>query len=147
MLTYYDSEIKEFNSNMKQLVNFRMDDGLMKDFVQNVYPAAKKETARSTSIRENQIAALIQLLYTGKGLEVPGLKGTGWHAFNALTEYVNHERTTRVKDGRNEAEVRFEAINFGSGNDLMQRGLNSLLDMSSIHNELTTKPEIVKFAY
>jgi phage/plasmid-like protein (TIGR03299 family) len=137
MLTYYDNEIDQFNTNMKQLVNFRMDDKLMTDFVHNVYPVAKKETSRSTSIRENQIASLIQLLYTGKGLEVPGLKGTGWHAFNALTEYVNHERTTRVKDGRDETEVRFEAINFGSGNDLMQRGLSSLLEMSEVHNELT----------
>ncbi|MHC4372383.1 MAG: DUF932 domain-containing protein, partial [Planctomycetota bacterium] len=91
----------------------------------------------------NQISTLIDLLHSGRGVDQPGVKGTGWHAFNALTEFVNHERTTRVKEGRDEAEVRFEAINFGSGNDLMQRGLAILLKMSESHHE----PDIVKFSY
>jgi len=142
MLSYYDKEIKGFNDNMKQLVDFRMDSDATNHFVNCMYPVpTKTESKRSESIRTNQITSLIDLLYTGKGVDVPGLKGTGWHAFNALTEFVNHERTTRVKEGRDEAEVRFEAINFGSGNDLMQRGLGILLDMSN------SQPDIVKFAY
>jgi len=142
MLSYYDKEIKGFNDNMKQLVDFRMDADATNHFVNAMYPVpVKAESKRSESIRTNQISSLIDLLYTGKGVDVPGLKGTGWHAFNALTEFVNHKRTTRVKEGRDEAEVRFEAINFGSGNDLMQRGLGILLNMS------TSQPDIVKFAY
>jgi phage/plasmid-like protein (TIGR03299 family) len=143
MLSYYDKEIASFNSNMKQLVDFRMNTSATKRFVNTLYPVAKKETKRSESIRTNQISNLIDLLHTGRGVnEVAGLKGTGWHAFNALSEFVNHERTTRVKEGRDESEVRFEAINFGSGNDLMQRGLGILLEMSKEHHE----PDIVKFS-
>jgi phage/plasmid-like protein (TIGR03299 family) len=138
MLSYYDKEINTFNSNMRQLVDFRMNADATNHFVNALYPVpAKKESKRSESIRTNQISSLIDLLYNGKGVnDIAGIKGTGWHAFNALTEFVNHERTTRVKEGRDEAEVRFEAINFGSGNDLMQRGLNLLLDMSKEHHEL-----------
>jgi phage/plasmid-like protein (TIGR03299 family) len=133
MLSYYDNEIKQFDGSMKQLVNFKMNPDLTKEFIHNLYPEPKgKESKRSESIRGNQIAAFIDLLDTGKGMYVPGLRGTGWHAFNALTEFVNHERTTRVKEGRDESEVRFEAINFGSGNDLMQRGLKLLTDMAAV---------------
>ena len=136
MLSYYDKEINSFNSNMKQLVDFRMDSDATNHFVNAMYPVpTKTESKRSESIRTNQIATLIDLLYTGRGVETPGLKGTGWHTFNALTEFVNYGRTTRVKDGRDEAEVRFETINFGSGNALMQRGLGILLDMSTEHRE------------
>ena len=142
MLTYYDKEINNFNDNMKQLVDFRMDSDATNHFVNAMYPVpTKTESKRSESIRVNQIASLIDLLFRGRGVDQPGVKGTGWHAFNALTEFVNHERTTRVKDGRDEAEVRFEAINFGSGNELMQRGLGILLEMS------TSQPDIVKFDY
>jgi len=148
MLSYYNNEIADFNSNMLQLTQYKMNGEATTNFVHDLYPAAKKESKRSESIRNNQISSLIELLYTGKGVEdVPGLKGTGWHALNALTEFVNHERTTRVKAGRDEADVRFEAINFGSGNDLMQRGLKLLLEGSKEHHELTNQPDIVKFAY
>jgi hypothetical protein len=149
MLSYYNKEINSFNINMKQLVDFRMNQDATKHFVNSLYPVpVKKETKRSESIRTNQISSLIDLLSNGRGVnEIGGLKGTGWHAFNALTEFVNHERTTRVKEGRDEAEVRFEAINFGSGNDLMQRGLGILLEMSKSHYEQTNQPDIVKFEY
>ncbi len=131
MLTYYDKEIKTFDASMKQLVAFKMTDTRMTEFVHQLYPKpAGTPSKRSVSMRENNMAAFIDLLYNGYGIDVPGLKGTGWHAFNALTEYVNFHRTTRVKEGREENEVRFEAINFGSGNDLMQRGLTLLLEMS-----------------
>lgn len=136
MLTYYDREIKSFDASMKQLVDLRMNEQMTKHFIHGMYPdPAKKESDRSRSIRENQMATLINLLDDGKGTDIPGLKGTGWHAFNALTEFVNHERTTRVKEGRDVAEVRFEAVNFGSGNDIMQRGMSLLLEMSAHHNE------------
>lgn len=131
MLSYYDREIKSFDHNMKALVNFKMNDDLLQTFVHRMFPEPKgKETKRSNSLRTGKISTLINLLYSGKGVDVPGLKGTGWHAFNALTEYVNHERSTRVKDGRDVAEVRFEAVNFGSGNDLMQRGMGTLIEMA-----------------
>jgi phage/plasmid-like protein (TIGR03299 family) len=143
MLSYYDKEIKQFDSSMRQLVEYKMNPTLTKEFIHRLYPEPdKQETNRSKSIRGNQIASFINLLDNGRGMDVPGLSGTGWHAFNALSEYVNHERTTRVKDGRDEAEVRFEAINFGSGNDLMQRGLGILLEMSQSHHELTNQPVV-----
>jgi phage/plasmid-like protein (TIGR03299 family) len=145
MLTYYDKEIKNFDSSMKQLVDLKMTDNRMTEFVHELYPkAAGAPSKRSQSIRTNNMTALIDLLYHGKGLDVPGLKGTGWHVFNALTEYVNYERTTRVQEGREENEVRFEAINFGSGNELMQRGLTLLLDMA---NKNEPYPDFVKAAF
>jgi len=33
---------------------------------------------------------MTELLYSGKGMDIPGVKGTGWQVFNAATEWVDH---------------------------------------------------------
>jgi hypothetical protein len=39
---------------------------------------------------------------------------------------VNHYKGVRVHNGRDPEEVRFQSINFGTGNKLIQNGINRL---------------------
>lgn len=130
MLGFYAKELDTFDNQMRRLTKARFGDDRAVEWFGSLLPKAKTE--RSQSIVSNQTASFVNLLHHGKGTEIPGVRGSAYGALNALTEYVNHERPTRVKEGRDAEEVRYEAVNFGSGDVLMQRGKKALLDVIDI---------------
>lgn len=53
---------------------------------------------------------------SGRGIDA-GIRGTAWAAFNAFTEYTNHQRPTRgVNDTAEQNKRRFESVLLGQGN-------------------------------
>ena len=66
---------------------------------------------------------IAQLFESGRGNALPGVRGTLWAAYNAVTEYVSHER------GRSD-ETRLNAL-FNDGAQLNQRALDVALAMAA----------------
>lgn len=124
MLKYYNNEIKAFDDKMMKLVNKRMDLRESLDWFRSLFPAPK--SPRGETVLENQVQVFLDCLENGRGSGIVGVKGTSYGAFQALTEYINHHRSVRVHNDREEAEVKFQSIHFGTGNGLAQRGLSSL---------------------
>ena len=129
MVGFYGKEQATFNDKMKALVKYPMTERAMVDWFTGLLPKPIKGSKRSNSIHENTRSKFVELLNSGMGVEVPGVRGTGYHALNALTEFVNHHRSTRVKAERDPAEVKWESTLFGSGNQFMQKGFNKIVDM------------------
>lgn len=69
------------------------------------------EGEKPTTRAKNQLDEITRLFSAGAGNEGQ----TRWDAFNAVTEFVDHSRSSRVSEGRNGAEVRFESVLMGSG--------------------------------
>ena len=65
---------------------------------------------------------IMELFETGKGNYLPGVKGTQWAAYNAVTEYLTHYR------GQSE-ETRFNSLMFLDGAKLNQKALNTLITL------------------
>ncbi len=86
-------------------------------YIAEVYPDPAGEAvsnSRVKGIRERILA----INETGAGHDIPGVMGTLWGAYNAITEYVDHERG--IPDGKvtvsaGKADTRLESIWFGSG--------------------------------
>lgn len=57
--------------------------------------------------KQNQIADIATLFETGRGMELAGVKGTVWAAYNAVTEYLTHNA------GHN-ADSRYNSLWFGA---------------------------------
>ena len=81
-----------------------------------------KEGAEISTRTQNQARELNRLFASGTG----NLGKTRWDAFNAVTEYVDHSRSSRVSEGRSEGEVRFESVLMGSGDALKARAFDLL---------------------
>jgi len=81
-----------------------------------------REEAEISTRTQNQAKELNRLFSAGTG----NLGRTRWDAFNAVTEYVDHGRSSRVTEGRDESEVRFESVLMGSGDALKARALDLL---------------------
>jgi phage/plasmid-like protein (TIGR03299 family) len=64
-------------------------------------------------------APIINLFESGKGQQLPGVRGTMWAALNAVTEYVDHHR-----NGNGDAvDRRLESAWFGQGAELKRKAL------------------------
>jgi phage/plasmid-like protein (TIGR03299 family) len=82
-----------------------------------------KESTRTENIRYE----ILGLFDHGKGNRDPLVKGSAWALFNGVTEYVDFNRSARGKTDGQRLESRAESLLFGSGADIKQRALDSLL--------------------
>lgn len=89
-------------------------------------PAEGANKTRAVNARRE-----IGSLYLGgqKGGNQTAVKGTAYGLLNAVVEYSDHRRTTRVGSGSvSKAESRMESVLWGSGADLKQKAVDLLLE-------------------
>lgn len=79
-----------------------------------------REDLKVSTRGDNNREELVGLFTSGKGNSGKTL----WDAYNAITEYSDHHRSTRVVEGRNAEEVRLQSNWFGSGFAFKQKGLD-----------------------
>ena len=58
---------------------------------------------------------------------LPGIGSTAWSAFNAVSEWSDHQRTFRGLDNRMRAERRLDSIWFGASDQFKQRAFSMAL--------------------
>jgi phage/plasmid-like protein (TIGR03299 family) len=125
MMNFFIEEQNKKDEQMSFLVkkNFSRQQAI--EWFTELFP--KSDAERAKTIMENRLISFGNRLDNGIGVEqIQGMKGTAYCAFNALTEYVNHEKTIRGSNGDRE-DKRFDSVVFGSGNTLIYKGLNTLL--------------------
>lgn len=92
---------------------------------QMVNLAADLMPGHSESARlEGMRSKVIDLYDNGTGIH--GIAGTKWAAFNAVTEYVDHHRSTRRSDESTSEDSRLSSAWFGSGAKLKAKAFEIL---------------------
>ena len=71
-------------------------------------------TKRAETMRSNRIEAVSNLVETGAGADIAGVRGTAYGMFQALVEYADHEKQIKVGE-RDRLEAKFENTFWGSG--------------------------------
>ncbi|MCI0462766.1 MAG: DUF932 domain-containing protein [Gemmataceae bacterium] len=90
-------------------------------------PEESKNNGRAAKARSE----LQRLFEEGVGHDQPGVKGTAWAAYNAVTEYVDHHRSARGLDDHDRAGRRLDSIWFGHGAQVKERAWNLALEMAT----------------
>lgn len=67
---------------------------------------------------------VLELFESGRGAQLKGVRGTAWAAYNAVTEYVSHQRGS-------DAARRLDQNWFGSGVGINQRAFEAALQMAA----------------
>ena len=88
-------------------------------------PAEDKRQTNAWNIR----AHLTDLFEGGLGTHIPGVRGTGWGAWQAVTEYTNHHRSTNGV-GEVQRLNREHSVLFGSGNKLNVKAAQHVLSLA-----------------
>ena len=89
---------------------------------------AKQETDEEAlarlGMRSRLVTRISELAESGRGADVPGVRGTYWGAYNAVTEYLTHER------GQSQ-DTRVDSAWFGQSSQLASRALEVAVAQAS----------------
>lgn len=115
--------LKEFKAQGDALYLRPMTSAAMRAFAHELFPSHTEDASgKLVGMRER----VIDLFDNGQGQYLA--RGTRFAAWNAVTEYADHTRTTRrTKDGDDAETSRLSSAWFGSGADLKDRALKLLL--------------------
>jgi len=131
-----EGRIEEFDKAISHLVDTRISDDDFKKFMIAVQPPPKdaKSLADVPTRTQNIWADLNTLYRGGPGADLETAKGTAWGAYNAVTNYADHWRTTHVRGGersgeRAQDEAKAVSLMFGSAAEMKRKALDHLLQM------------------
>ena len=74
---------------LRYLAKVGCDEESLKRYVREVFCPEKVEDETAAKITT---AKVVKLFHEGRGMELPGVAGTYWAAFNAITEFTTHKR-------------------------------------------------------
>lgn len=100
----------------------------LESYFQTLYPDRRGTKSRRA---ENVRNELFRLFENGRGQNLPETKLTTWAAFNAITEFVDHHRSTRGRTDQERASNRLESAWFGSGARLKRQAWDLALEMAT----------------
>ena len=113
---------KEFGKAAQAMASIRFDGARWSNLVEELVPLPERKQGRALNIRKR----LNELYHTGQGAHIPGVYGTGWGAWNAVTEYTTHERST-VGEGEVQRLNREHASLFGSSQAINKKAAHVIL--------------------
>lgn len=117
-----DQEFRATGEQYKRLQNRHINQKDLTKYVRRVFEI-ETEPAKYNGQQQAMTGRVAELFETGKGTELPGVSGTYWAAFNAVTEYLSWER------GKGQ-DTRLNSLWFGESARTNQRALQVALDMA-----------------
>lgn len=96
----------------------------LKKYVRIVFKQNDKDEDNISTRSANIMASVENLFESGKGNDLPGVKGTWWAAYNAVTEYLNYEK------GRN-VQNRLDSLWFGQNGNQSRDALAQAVALAS----------------
>lgn len=98
---------------MRELAKRKCSDADFERYAREVFEPGKADDKEAG---KRILAQVFPLFQAGRGMDLPGVRGTYWGAYNAVTEHLTHNR------GRS-ADTRVDSQWFGTGADLIRRSL------------------------
>ncbi len=121
---FYDDAEEQINRLAWHYPSLRQ----LEEYFRQVYPDSPDgESTRTKNVRQE----MLRLFEEGIGHDMPDIRHTTWTALNAVTEFVDHYRSTRGKTSLDRASNRLESAWFGSGARIKERAWELALKMAT----------------
>jgi phage/plasmid-like protein (TIGR03299 family) len=114
-------EFAATREQLRELARKGCNERTLRRYVREVFEPGRADDEKAAVRTVDKIVPLFE---SGRGADLPRVRGTFWGAFNAITEYVTHER------GRL-ADARVESAWFGDGARLARRALDVGLEFAA----------------
>ena len=125
-------DLRQEELYMHALAEYQLRQSMMQQVLRQVIPDPERRADGTTPnpTRARQARELVtELLESGKGTDIPGVRGTAWGLRNALVEYCNYHRTTTGKDDDARQENRFVSSMWGASARLIETADEVLVEM------------------
>jgi len=122
-------DVKRMEGRLNFLASRRLTREAVGSIFDRLFPKTKKDDGAETSStrRENILADVLKIYEMNDGNAFPEQRGTAYNLLNAITNYVDHERSSK-EDGRAESAM------FGSGDTLKSKALETILEVGKTLN-------------
>lgn len=117
----------QFDDELHAMLNTAMTGSRLNDYFDDLLPSAG--TDRQEKSRVETLAAF-NGNFENETNTLPGVRGTAWAAYNAVSEWADHQRKFRGKSAQAKAENRLSSVWFGASNTLKQRAYRSALELA-----------------
>jgi hypothetical protein len=137
----FDGSVKYFNSMdeiFEQLKQIKFTESQLLALVEKVFAAevvdaedrSKRQLTRLEGIQEQ----VVNLSISGMGTDLPGVKGTLWGGYNAVTEYLDHYTVIKgsKKNGASAEEKLLGSQWFGTIGNKTQLAFDEVLKIAKI---------------
>jgi phage/plasmid-like protein (TIGR03299 family) len=98
-------------------------------YFQRLFPIEGELTDRQRD-KNGEILSLLVDNFVNDKNTLPGVRGTAWGAFNAVSEFADHQRTIRGPNDTQRAENRFLSVVQGPAHDLKQQAFEMALALA-----------------
>lgn len=120
VLDLANAGFKHLGEGLQFLTRAKCDDDRLARYVREVFNPGSADDAEGSKRLVGQIAPLFE---GGRGMNLPGVRGTMWAAYNALTEFLTHERG-KSQDNRVDSQW------FGDSAKLLDRALQVAINFA-----------------
>ena len=127
IMSLADQQFKATAEQMKRLTEVGVVEEDLKKYVRKVFqnPVETKQGIEAPEdANENLLAKIVPLFEEGPGAKLPGVAGTLWGAYNAVTAFTSHAR------GRSQ-DSRLDSLWFGDSARINKRALEVALRMAA----------------
>jgi phage/plasmid-like protein (TIGR03299 family) len=129
---------REMDAVVKTLKEYRMSEQEIKSYVHNLFPLKVKADESLSGFEDTinveigprvkkYIEKVFELAQTGRGTEVPGVKGSAWGTWNAAVEFADHWQPVK---GKNDTMLsrKLDSIWFGGAAKFKQKAFDQICD-------------------
>lgn len=101
--------VKRTAEAYRHLAGIKLNDSAVADYFSDVFTAPALEQEESFLRWQDIQERLVALYQGGAGVSIPGVRGTAWGAYNAVTEYIDHvypiTKSGKVSTARQESAI------------------------------------------
>ncbi len=117
-----NTQVEEYNEQMNALAKRNITKTELKSYIESLFP--DNENAKNNTRTENMRD---QIYNNWLETEFAQIEGTAWAAFNAVTRFVDHQRSTKGTDDADRANNRMYSVLMSSGAVKKREAFNSAL--------------------
>ena len=142
------SQAATLGEKLNVLASRKMTRASYNAVMDKLFPVSRNEDGEKSNQtrRENILAEIVAAYESNDRNAFPEVRGTAYNLLNAVTEYTDHIRTSRVSSdkasmGVNSTKARYESAIFGSGENLKNKALDVIL-MDTQGNPIVAQKQV-----
>lgn len=123
LLGFAEKQFEQTEEVYRAMANYPMNNIKTSEYIMSIIPPANEEaTDRVKATLQAEQEKIWELMETGMGTDIRGVKGTLWNSYNALVEFVDFHASPRTRDRSN-------YLLFGTGRDIKKRAYDKAVEM------------------
>jgi len=119
-----------FDEELHAMLDAELTGAQVNRYFDGVVPAPGPDASEREKANHAETMTLLHTNFEDDTNTLPGVRGTAWAAYNAVSEWADHQRRFRGKSDHARAESRLDSIWFGSSHRIKQQAYRSALTLA-----------------